>query len=100
MASESCLRCPSRRARRPGEKEPIITVRRMCVNDYRMFWHAIRLIFELEPDLTGVAEAGIGEEARATELDGVLLDVNPPDGRGIDLVRGLFGTQPAVRGIA
>lgn len=73
-----------------GWAEP---VRVLLADDQRLFREALRVLLELEPDIAVVAEARTGREAAELALDQdadvVLLDIEMPDGRGLEAAKAL-----------
>lgn len=73
-----------------GWAEP---VRVLLADDQRLFREALRVLLELEPDIAVVAEARTGREAAELALDHdadvVLLDIEMPDGRGLEAAKAL-----------
>lgn len=71
------------------------------VDDHEVVCEGLRGLVDGEPDLRVVGQAGTAAEAlqRIAEVspDVVLLDLNLPDGSGIDVCRTLGTTLPAAR---
>jgi len=83
--------------RRAGERQARVLV----VDDHNAVAQAVAMAIESQPDLLCVGTAGTVEEARrlAAELapDVVLIDVQLPDGDGIDAAAELRRSNPRVR---
>lgn len=73
----------------------------LVVDDHPMFRMALRLSLEDHPDLLAAGEAGSLSEAREriieTHPDLVLLDLNLPDGSGLELLPFCRELSPPVR---
>ncbi|MBJ7356174.1 response regulator transcription factor [Nocardioides sp.] len=73
----------------------------LIVDDHPLFIDGVRAAFAGQPDLAVVGEAH--DVASALELvaadppDVVLMDLNLPDGSGIDATRGVLAASPATR---
>jgi two-component system, NarL family, response regulator DesR len=69
------------------------TIRVLLADDQRLFREALRVLLELEPDIAVVAEATTGHEAVDLALeydpDVVLLDIEMPDGDGLEAAKRL-----------
>ena len=71
-------------------------IRVLLVDDHASFRQALAFMMDREPDFTVVAQAGSLAEARRM-LEGVdvaLVDLDLPDGQGVDLVRELRAANP------
>ncbi|QIN80778.1 response regulator [Rubrobacter marinus] len=72
----------------------------MLVDDHTSFRLPLAIVLGREPDLEVVAEAGSLAEARALlgredlEIDVALVDLNLPDGSGVDLIGDLRKARP------
>jgi RNA polymerase sigma factor (sigma-70 family) len=74
-------------------------IRVLLVDDHATFRQPLTFMLEREPDITVVGQAGSLREAR-TMLQGVdvaLLDLDLPDGNGIDLIADLRAANPKGR---
>lgn len=75
-------------------------IRVMLVDDHTSFRLPLAIVLGREPDVEVVAQAGSLAEAREilgsgdTEVDVVLVDLNLPDGSGIDLISDLRAARP------
>ena len=65
----------------------------LLADDQRLFREALRVLLELEPDMAVVAEAATGRDAVELALrhdpDVALLDIEMPDGDGLEVARAL-----------
>ena len=71
-------------------------IRVLLVDDHASFRQPLAFMMEREPDFTVVAQAGSLAEARGV-LQGVdiaIVDLDLPDGNGVDLVRELRAADP------
>ena len=71
-------------------------IRILLVDDHASFRQPLAFMMEQEPDFTVVAQAGTLAEARRS-LEGVdvaVVDLDLPDGNGVDLVRELRRANP------
>jgi len=71
-------------------------IRVLLVDDHASFRQPLAFMLEREPEITVVAQAGSLAEARAA-LEGVdvaIVDLDLPDGNGVDLVRALRAANP------
>ena len=71
----------------------------LLIDDHAALREPLGLLLEREPDLTVVGQAGSLAEARRLLADGLVADVavvdlNLPDGSGIDLIRELRAANP------
>lgn len=73
----------------------------LLVDDHPLFLDGVRAALAGDPDLEVVGEAHdiatAVELATATSPDVVLMDLNLPDGSGIDATREILGSDPSVR---
>lgn len=73
----------------------------LLVDDHPLFLDGVRAALAGDPDLEVVGEAHdiatAVELATVTSPDVVLMDLNLPDGSGIDATRKILGTDPGVR---
>ncbi|MEX1249215.1 MAG: response regulator transcription factor, partial [Acidimicrobiia bacterium] len=78
-----------------------ISLRLVIVDDHELVRDGLRLLLSRHPDLDVVGEASTVAEAvrrvAIDEPDVVLLDVDLPDGSGIDACREIRSTSPATR---
>ena len=77
-------------------------VRVVLVDDHSAFRQALALTFGFEPDITVVGQARTAAEARAmirdvSVLDVAVLDLDLPDGYGLDLIPALLAAHPAAQ---
>jgi DNA-binding NarL/FixJ family response regulator len=76
-------------------------IRVVIADDQALMRAAFRMIFEAEPDIDLVGEAGDGAEAvrvaRATSPDVVIMDVRMPGLNGIEATRALVADGPATQ---
>lgn len=76
----------------------------LVVDDHPLYRRGIRMALSAQPDVVIADEVGTAAEAvdrcRTLEPDVVLLDLNLPDGSGIDAARTIFAECPATRVIA
>jgi DNA-binding NarL/FixJ family response regulator len=76
-------------------------IRLLLVDDHAAFRLPLAMILEREPDLVVVAQAGSLAEARAVlseiagRIDVALIDLQLPDGNGVEVVRDLRTANPA-----
>ena len=73
-------------------------IRVLLVDDHASSREPLALLLEREPDLMVIAQAGSLEEARRelerVEVDVALVDLDLPDGSGVELIRDLRRTNP------
>ena len=73
-------------------------IRILLVDDHASSREPLALLLEREPDLMVVAQAGSLAEARGalerTAVDVALVDLDLPDGSGVELIRDLRRTNP------
>lgn len=76
-------------------------IRLVLVDDHELVRHGLRALIEAEPDLEVVGEAATAEEAVRRigfeEPDVVVLDLDLPDGSGIDVCRRVQTLSPNSR---
>lgn len=81
-------------------EEPL---RVMIVDDHEIVRRGIAEVIDREEDLEVVAEAGTVEDAlrRATLVkpDVILVDLQLPDGTGVDIMRSLSASDPQIRSV-
>lgn len=78
---------------------PTTTRRLLLIEDHQWFRQALAMFFEQEPDLEVVEQAGTLAECRDDILDDVdvaVVDLNLPDGDGVDLIRWIRAFAPHV----
>jgi CheY-like chemotaxis protein len=82
-------------------EQPRATARILLVEDHTVVRQAIAAMFEREPDLDVVAQAGSLAEARAMlhDIDVAVLDLGLPDGRGGDLITDLREVNPRAQAL-
>ncbi|WP_430786470.1 response regulator transcription factor [Actinoplanes sp. G11-F43] len=76
-------------------------IRLLLAEDQGMMRGALALLLDLEPDITVVAQAGTAAEALGAALrtapDVALLDIELPDGNGLDVAATLRDRLPGCR---
>ena len=76
-------------------------IRLVLVDDHELVRHGLKALIEAEPDLEVVGEAATAEEAVRRigfdEPDVVVLDLDLPDGSGIDVCRQVQTLSPTSR---
>jgi len=81
-----------------GQTRPI---RLVLVDDHELVRHGIRSLLQVSPDLSVVGEAGTAEEAVRRigfdEPDVVVLDLDLPDGSGVEVCRRVRELSPHSR---
>jgi DNA-binding NarL/FixJ family response regulator len=72
-------------------------IRVLLVDDHVSFRQPLAFMFEREADLTVVGQAGSLEEARAmlNDIDVAVVDLNLPDGNGLDVIGELRAVNPS-----
>jgi two-component system, NarL family, nitrate/nitrite response regulator NarL len=77
-----------------------MAMRVMLVDDHIMFREGIKNLLSAEPDFDVVGDASTVEEAvdKAQQLnpDLILMDLNLPDGTGLEAVKAILGKQPSI----
>ncbi|MFO1477355.1 MAG: response regulator transcription factor [Verrucomicrobiota bacterium] len=80
---------------------PGMSLRIALVDDHRMFRDGMRLVLQRENDCTIVGEASDARGAREllaqTVPDVLILDLQLPDGNGIEISRSVLADHPEVR---
>ena len=77
------------------------TIRLLLLDDHLAFRQPLAFMLEREPDLTVAAQAGSLAEARqaladgAGEIDVALIDLQLPDGNGVDVIREMRAASSA-----
>jgi signal transduction histidine kinase/ActR/RegA family two-component response regulator len=82
-------------------EQPRATARILLVEDHTVVRQAIAAMFEREPDLDVVAQAGSLAEAREMlhDIDVAVLDLGLPDGNGADLIADLREVNPRAQAL-
>ncbi len=79
---------------------PAGPIRILLIDDHRMARNGVRLMLGCEPDLAVTGEADTAASAlvliRSASFDVALLDLGLPDKNGLDLLRQLHDTAPAM----
>ena len=79
----------------------IAPIRVLLADDHPLFLDGVKAALMGDPDLEVVGTAGDRatalDQAAALEPDVVLMDLNLPDGSGIDATRDLLAAQPSAR---
>jgi DNA-binding NarL/FixJ family response regulator len=72
------------------------TIRVLLVDDHLLFRQPLAFMLMREPDLTITGQAGTVAEARPLlpETDIALIDLDLPDGEGIEVIRDLHAVNP------
>lgn len=83
------------------EREELIMVNLLIVDDHSLMRRAVREVVEKESDLTVVAEACNGQEAEAqaaqTQPDVILMDMDMPDCTGLEATERVLACSPHSR---
>lgn len=76
-------------------------IRLLLVEDHTTLRQALALTFEHEPDFTVIAQAGCVAEARNNlqDIDIAILDIDLPDGSGVDLIYALHEASPHAKAL-
>jgi DNA-binding NarL/FixJ family response regulator len=86
---------PYGKLRQPGNR-----TRLLIVDDHALYRKGLRSMFELEPDMEVVGEAGDGaesiEKVEALHPDVVLMDINMPGMDGMQATRRLADSYPGI----
>ncbi len=81
-----------------GQKDEVLMIRVLLVDDQAVVRRALRVRFHLEPDLEVVGEASTGREAltlaQALTPDVVLMDIQMPGMNGIEATAALRRVVP------
>jgi DNA-binding NarL/FixJ family response regulator len=95
---------PHRAAQRQGHRSAPVpererteqTIRVVLVDDHLLFRQPLAFMLMREPDLTITGQAGTVAEARPLlpETDIALIDLDLPDGEGIEVIRDLQAVNP------
>ena len=77
-------------------------IRILLVDDHLSFRQPLAFMFAREPDLEVVAQAGSVAEARTrfSDVDIALVDLDLPDGSGVDVIRELRSANPRAMAVA
>ena len=77
------------------------SVRLLLLDDHEVVRQGLRRLFETEPDLEVVAEAGTAQDALSLaaihQPDVALLDVRLPDGNGVEVCREIRSRHPDIK---
>jgi two-component system, NarL family, response regulator DevR len=87
-----------KRGTNTGDKTAKSVIRLVLVDDHELVRHGLKALIDAEPDLVVVGEAATAEEAvrriRFEQPDVVVLDLDLPDGSGIDVCRQVQTLSP------
>jgi two-component system, NarL family, response regulator DevR len=87
-----------KRGTNTGDKTAKSVTRLVLVDDHELVRHGLKALIDAEPDLVVVGEAATAEEAvrriRFEQPDVVVLDLDLPDGSGIDVCRQVQTLSP------
>jgi DNA-binding NarL/FixJ family response regulator len=74
----------------------------LIVDEHAAFRQPLAFLFNCEPDLTVVAQTGSVAEGRRLleEVDIAVVDLDLPDGKGVELVREAHAASPPTRVLA
>lgn len=78
-------------------------IRVMLVEDHNVFREGLKKLIDMEDNMTVVAEAGTYQQALAMvspDVDVILLDINLPDGDGLDLCTVFRTKYPQIKHVA
>ncbi len=86
-----------------GTAPPPPVARLVLIDDHALFRSGLASVFEGQPDLVLVGQAGTVSDGvelvRATRPDLVLVDFNLPDGSGVDALRAFRADVPDVKAV-
>jgi len=78
-----------------------MNIRLLIVDDHAVLRAGLRMLLDVQPDMTVVAEADTGEDAvaqaRQQHPDVILLDLSMPGMGGLEVIRRLREVDPAMR---
>ncbi len=82
------------------ESPDVEPIRVLIVDDHEIFRAGLRLLLDVQPDITVVGDVGSAEDAVATALteqpDVVVMDLNMPVRSGVEATREIVGTSPHI----
>jgi len=78
------------------DERPEQTIRVLLVDDHLSFRQPLAFMLMREPDITIIGQAGTVAEARPllSQADIALIDLDLPDGEGVDLIQDLHAVNP------
>jgi DNA-binding NarL/FixJ family response regulator len=83
-----------------SQEEPSVSKKVLLIDDHELIRHGLRLAFERCDDFIVVGEAGSVDDGirmgRLRSPDVAVVDMNLPDGTGLDITRGLRALLPDV----